>query len=226
LEIGAGCGALTGLFCERVKSVTAVELSKRRAEIIEARYKEYDNLEIIAGNFSEIDFNTQYNYITLIGVLEYAKKFVDDNNPISSFLSRISNLLKKDGKIIIAIENRFGLKYFAGAPEDHTGLLFNSIEGYNNNVGIETFGKNELINILTTNNFKDISFYYPYPDYKLPQTIYSDLFLPDFSEFLTNAINYDQKRYQLFNERLAFPNIINNQLFDIFSNSFLIFAEK
>ena len=31
LEIGAGCGAITGLLCDKCQKVTAVELSKRRA---------------------------------------------------------------------------------------------------------------------------------------------------------------------------------------------------
>ena len=33
LEIGAGCGAVTGILCQKAEKVTAVELSKRRAEI-------------------------------------------------------------------------------------------------------------------------------------------------------------------------------------------------
>ena len=33
LEIGAGCGAITGMLCEKAGHVTSVELSKRRSEI-------------------------------------------------------------------------------------------------------------------------------------------------------------------------------------------------
>lgn len=33
---------------------------------------------------------------------------------------KISGYLKEDGKLLIAIENKFGLKYWAGS-EDHTG---------------------------------------------------------------------------------------------------------
>ena len=33
LEIGAGCGAVTGLFCERLDRVVAIDLSKRRSSI-------------------------------------------------------------------------------------------------------------------------------------------------------------------------------------------------
>ena len=33
LEIGSGCGAISGLLCERMKKVVSVELSKQRADI-------------------------------------------------------------------------------------------------------------------------------------------------------------------------------------------------
>ena len=37
LEIGAGCGAITGLLCDKCQKVTAVELSKRRATATQVR---------------------------------------------------------------------------------------------------------------------------------------------------------------------------------------------
>ena len=72
LEIGAGMGAVTGALCEKVRKVTSVELSKKRASSIISRCdKKYDNLELIIGNFNDIKFDRKYDYITLIGVLEY-----------------------------------------------------------------------------------------------------------------------------------------------------------
>jgi hypothetical protein len=54
LEIGAGCGALTGMFCEKLKKIVAVELSRKRSEIIEQRYRNNNNLEILVGNFDDM----------------------------------------------------------------------------------------------------------------------------------------------------------------------------
>ncbi len=39
LEIGSGCGAISGLLCERMKKVVSVELSKQRADINMARHE-------------------------------------------------------------------------------------------------------------------------------------------------------------------------------------------
>ncbi|MFA5324280.1 MAG: class I SAM-dependent methyltransferase, partial [Smithella sp.] len=94
LEIGAGCGALTGLFCEKVTKVTAVELSKKRAEIIEARYENKNNLSIFVGNLMDIAFEEKFDYITLIGVLEYANKFIDSQNPFADLIIKVKQLLK------------------------------------------------------------------------------------------------------------------------------------
>ena len=56
LEIGAGCGALTGLFCEKVKEVVVVDLSRKRAEIIANRHRKNSNLEIVVGKRVNICF--------------------------------------------------------------------------------------------------------------------------------------------------------------------------
>ncbi len=223
LEIGAGCGALTTLFVDKVKFVTAIELSKRRSEIVYYRCKEAKNLEIIVGNFENIKLKRKYDYITLIGVLEYAAKFFKtDSNPFLSMLRKVKNLLKENGTLIIAIENEFGIKYFSGSPEDHTGNVFEGLEGYTSS-DIRTFGKDELINLILDAGFKDINFYYPYPDYKFPFLIYSDEYMPDVASLFENvSLNLDRERSSLFNENKVMSNLLLNSRLDFFANSFLI----
>jgi hypothetical protein len=63
------------------------------------------------------------------------------------------------------------------------------------------------------------------PDYKLPNIVYSDDYLPDETACFDDASpNFDQPRYNLFNENLAYKNIIKNKMFDFFANSFLVIA--
>lgn len=223
LEIGAGCGALTGLFCEKVHKVFAVELSKRRAEIVARRHRDKDNLEIYVGNLTDINFESKFDYITLIGVLEYAGKFNKSKQTYVNFVKYIKSLLNPGGILIVAIENKFGLKYWAGAREDHTGRYFDGIEGYPVNSAIVTFSKDELTEIIGS-SFDSIKFYYPLPDYKLPQQIYSDEYQPHLGQFCGYTPNYDQDRIRLFNEQLTMDNIIASNKFDFFANSFLVVA--
>ena len=223
LEIGGGMGAITEVLCEKCKNVVSVELSKNRALSIEARNQDKDNLEIIVGNLNDIDFkDRKFDYITLIGVFEYAMSFTNTDNPYIDFLNNIKRLLKPDGKILIAIENKFGMKYWLGAPEDHTCVKYDGITGYENVNNVRTFGKDEIINILNQCGLKNTKFYYPLPDYKLPSLIFSDEYLPTV-ETIENYIPYYYEGTKVeFDEIKAYKEVIKNNKFDFFANSFLI----
>jgi len=222
LEIGGGCGAITGALCDSLDEVTVVELSKRRATINFERHKSYDNLEIIVANLNDIKFEKKFDYITLNGVLEYAGSFTKTDQPYEDFLKQIKHYLKPDGKLIIAIENRYGLKYFSGAKEDHTSKEFDSITGYKNNETVRTFGKKELEELLSKSGYPTQEFYFPHPDYKMPMEIYSSDWLPSSTSNLAPAPNFDYERYELFNETDAYRGIIENGQYEFFANSFLV----
>jgi SAM-dependent methyltransferase len=227
LEIGAGCGALTGMFCKKLKKVVAVELSRKRSVIVSQRCRNVRNLEILVGNFNDMEFNEFFDYVTLVGVLEYAKSFIHGHKPHDDILRRASELLNPGGQLILAIENKYGLKYWAGSREDHTAGLFDGIQGYSNqDTSHETFGRQELIDLITRSGFENIHFYYPHPDYKIPHEIFSDHYLPGIHQTLTDAPNFDRDRLNLFSEKRAFLGLIRNGMFGFFANSFLIIATK
>lgn len=228
LEIGSGCGAITGTLAEQAGQVQCIELSKKRSMINAYRHREKTNINILLGNFEEIEPNLveKYDWITLIGVFEYSEKYIGTSEPYKEMLLRTKRHLKPNGKIVIAIENRLGLKYWAGCTEDHVGKYFEGIEGYANTEGIKTFSKKELENIIRKAGNWKIDFYYPYPDYKLPMTIYSDKHLPVNGELNNTRYNFDRERLQLFDETRVYDGIINNGLFQEFSNSFLVILEE
>lgn len=223
LEIGCGLGAVTGLLCDRCAKVTAVELSKRRATAAQLRCREKDNLEIIVGNLNDIEFTEKYDYITLIGVLEYQGTFTESSNPYKDFLLKIKSLLKEDGKLLVAIENKYGVKYWCGATEDHTGIPFDGINQYKISGGkVRTFAKEELRELLNDSGFEDTYFYYPLPDYKLPSVIYSEKYLP--KNILENMVPYyiPSADTLVADEKNLYKDIIQNNVFEFFANSFLV----
>ena len=226
LEVGAGCGALTGLFCERVKRVVAVELSRRRARITAERYPDTSNLEILVGNVDEIPLAESFDYITLIGVLEYTKSFISTSDPYSRLFDILLPRLREDGTILIAIENRFGLKYWAGIADDHTGSLFEAISTPVPGKRIETFSRQGLISLLHRNGLYDLHFYYPHPDYKLPREIFSDAYLPGLTSMLDEAPCYGHTGLRIFDERLGFFSLIREGMYPWFANSFLVLARR
>ena len=80
--------------------------------------------------------------------------------------------------IVIAIENKLGLEYFAGCKEDHLGTYFSGVESYPQGGYVRTFSRPGLEKIFNECGVNEYHFYYPYPDYKLPLEIYSDEWLP------------------------------------------------
>lgn len=224
LEIGSGCGAITGALAQKAEKVTCIELSRKRSLINAYRNQDKNNIEILVGNFIDIEkgIKEKYDYITLIGVFEYAEYYISSKEPYRNFLKTIDKYLKKDGKIIIAIENKLGLKYWAGCKEDHVGKYFEGIENYPTTYGVKTFAKNEIEHIIESCGFSNYEFYYPYPDYKLPTCIFSDKYLPKEGELNNNIRNFDTGRMILFDETKVYDSIIKEGLFPIYSNSYLI----
>lgn len=226
LEIGSGCGAISGCLCKKAGRVVGIELSKRRSLINAYRNHDCTNLEIIVGNFKNIKLEEKFDYITLIGVLEYAGSYMDGDNPYVRMLQKVKSYLKPDGKIIIAIENKMGLKYLNGAREDHVGRSFAGVEGYRGISGVRTFSKPELCRILDAAGLQNHRFYYPVPDYKLPCSIYSDAYMPQMGDIRIWGENYDGARIALYNEGIVFDQVCEDQKFDYFSNSFLVVCNE
>lgn len=223
LEIGAGCGAITGALCRKTEKVVSVELSKRRASINYERHKQIDNLEIRVGNLNDMEFDDKFDYVILNGVFEYAMSYTDGDKPYHRFLLNMLKFLKKDGKVLIAIENRLGLKYFAGAPEEHTDAFVEGINGYEFNESVRTFSKHELIQILDDCGLTFNRFYYPYPDYKFPTEIFTDESLKHM-EYGKEYYNFLDKRMELFNESLVAKTLAKEDVVAVFANSFLVEA--
>lgn len=224
LEIGAGCGAITGVLAKKAGSVSCVDLSKKRSMINAYRHMDCDNITIHVGNFQDIEpsLPVDYDYICLIGVFEYAKSYIGGETPFETFLNIVKRHLKKDGRIVIAIENKFGLKYWAGCKEDHTGAFYSGIEGYPDGGPARTFTRNGLEAIFENCGIEEYAFYYPYPDYKFMVSLYSDEYQPKIGELSMNMRNFDRDRLVVFDERKAFDNILREGLFPLYANSYLV----
>lgn len=223
LEIGAGCGALTGMLAQRARHVTSCELTMKRAKILYQRHKAFDNLEIFVGNFLDVQFNEKFDYIVVNGVLEYARGIMGSecDDPFSAFLSHAQSYLKPDGIILLSIENRLGLKYLAGAPEDHVGKSFVGINGYKNGEHVQTFSKSELEELFSRAGLSVHRWYYPYPDYKFPTEIFTDDSVNS-RKPVSQDIPFDMRRADLFDKEAVYETLMKDQTAGKFSNSFLV----
>ncbi len=101
-----------------------------------------------------------------------------DLTPQREFLRTIETVLKPGGTLILAIENRMGVKYLAGAGEDHTGRVYDSIEGYPVGTVARTFSRTELGGLLSGAGLSP-TFYQAFSDYKLTRVVMSDALLDE-----------------------------------------------
>lgn len=232
LEIGAGCGAITRFLGECGGRILAVEGSCRRAAIAAARTRDLDNVTVLAESFEQFEWPAQFDVITLIGVFEYADVFIHAESPPQAMLQRVCSLLKPDGVLIMAIENQLGLKYFAGAVEDHTGKPMYGIEGRYRTGQAHTFGRAALSDMLCKAGFGEVEFMLPFPDYKLPASVVTKAGLNSKS-FDAAALAWQTVRRdpQLpptcnFSLELSWPAIFSNGLALDMANSFLVAASR
>lgn len=174
LELGAGCGAITRQLGEAAGEVWAVEGGPTRAACAAARTADLSNVRVFCSDFQAIEFGRSFDVVTLIGVLEYSPVFFRTDDPFLDCLRLARAALRPGGVLLLAIENQLGLKYLLGSPEDHTGKPYDGVQDLYKPAGVRTVGRAELSRLLTAAGFPATAFQYPFPDYKLPQWVFTE----------------------------------------------------
>ncbi|MEG0872455.1 MAG: methyltransferase [Clostridia bacterium] len=228
LEIGAGLGEITGALCDMNNKVTSIVFSKEDATAISNRWKSKTNLEIICGELKNINLDKKYEYITLFNVLENANKIIEDDSiknidAVKKILEFAKENLKENGKILIATNNKFGIKNFAGSKYSKDYYSFSSITGNESTDFPIHMSKKELVSVLNNTGLLEYNFFYPLPDYRLTNVIFSDKYLPccENSKLKYN-LYYSEFENILFDEYSALKQLVNEDKFPFFANSFFV----
>ncbi len=179
LELGSGCGAISRYLGELGKQVDAVEGSAARAELGAMRCRDLNNVRVINANYNDLELpEGYYDLILFVGVIEYASKFHPDAESDSAaartILGQSRKHLTPSGVILVAIENRLGLKYMLGAHEDHYAKRYIGINGYRESAGIATYSQAEWRQLIEEVGFNNVAFSYPFPDYKIPRVVLAE----------------------------------------------------
>ena len=230
LEIGCGCGAITRYLGELGNVVTALDGSLKRCTIAAERCRNLPDVKVFCDNFQHFDSPERFDVVTLIGVLEYSTVYIKDPHPVKSMLEGVKKFLRPGGIVLIAIENKLGLKYWAGAPEDHTGQAYLGLENRYTPSTAVTFGKKEIQEILQQVGFTQHTLFYPFPDYKLPDTLVTEPGMQeetfDVPMLLLEEFEYVQSEYYTnhFSTSLVSPELKKNGLLADLANSFMVVA--
>lgn len=211
LQVGADYGALTGLFLTKVSEVTVLDPSEESLNVVKMRYRGDKKLTLVCGDLMTAGGGAAdslpsdggllqaggYDYVTVIGTLTAEYS-------LKQQLEAAQALLAPGGVLLLAVCNTFGIKYFAGAERDEV-----------------TATKKELEALLAGGRF-----FYPVPDYRIANEVYSDRYLPKKGD-LTGALTvYDYPQYTSMDVGAAYDAVCENGQFDNFTNSFLVIWEK
>lgn len=244
LEIGSGCGAITRFLGEQGGVVDAVEGSLRRAEITRMRCRDLENVTVIQSDFNVLHLpKDYYDLAVLTGVIEYAGKFSKDGeDPMEAavaMLGRITGSLRPGGSLVIAIENRLGFKYIAGAGEDHFSRPWVGLGNYpdcddpeyKEKKGIRTWDKGQWQQIIQGLEGVRDSWYYPFPDYKLATSLLSEEFIqtsPSAGSCLSRirSRDYTAVWYPPLNEQLFWQTAAAAGTIEQMANSFVIVLQR
>ena len=235
LEVGAGCGAISRFLGECGASVVAVEGSAARAAVAAARCRDLDSVSVVVDTFDRLPVEPTFDVVCLIGVLEYARLYfpAHDGDAVDAMLAHAVRYLRPGGRLVLAIENQLGLKYFAGYREDHVAQPMFGIEDLYASNGVVTFGKAELATRLHRAGLAELEWLYPFPDYKLPVSVLTERALSahgniDLSPLLSASVVADPQVPDDFGFSLeqAWRPVFRNRLAGELSNSFLLVASS
>lgn len=145
----------------------------------------------------------KFDYIFVqddIQKIEMAKQYVEPN-----------------GTILLFLNNRFGIHYFAGDKQN--GKAFDTICSENCNV----YSKKEIEQILQNHGFQNYKFFYALPNYENPSVIFSDEYLPDYTDtkLLYNNV-YPENTALVFQELQALKQLTKAGEFAFFANSYIV----
>lgn len=215
MELSDGFGGLTGLLSQRAQNVTVIEPSIYRAKCIKKRYEKCNNLTVIAGDLKTLSLNRIFDYIIV-------EKTINTENDLKKMIQRTCHFLKEAGRLLFVCENRIGMRYWCGVPDPFSNRPFSGIRGLGDNVMMT---RKELIDFLEKNKIiSGWSLYYPFPDHRLPQAIYSDNYLPKTS-IRDRVISYylpQEKRGLVCLEDEISDELIVNNIFHVLANSFIV----
>ncbi len=203
--------------------VNQISLEKRD-NIKECAMDTSEHCEECQGNLdsANIDEKESYDIIIAVDTIEYAFDVVH-------VLRFIRSLLKPDGKLLVAADNRLGIRYFCGDQDIFTGKNYDSIENYRHLLPWEretitgrTYSKAELLCFLEKAGFLKHCVYSVFPRISNPQLLLAEDYMPNEALDIRVFPEYNNPDIVFLMEEELYPDLMKNGLLHGMANGFFI----
>lgn len=238
LDIGCGPGSLTIPLAKICKEVYALDATLPRLRFLDIRRRNegLDNIIPMHASAVSLPFRGPcFDYILMNGVFEYLGEWHEHADPKvtqQNSLQTIHGLLKKNGHIFIAIENRYGFD-FVYKERDHSKLYMTSILPrsaanwitmalHKKQYRTYTHSFNNYNKMLRKAGFRSIAFYYVWPDYRDPKYIFAERDRNIFKYYLEHFIKHEASKLEYYFFKMAYKFGIERH----FVSNFIIVGQK
>ena len=248
IDYGSMWGVLSVGMAKRGHHIIAVDQTYDSLKFLKLRATEesLENIHLVNDDIRDVNFKNIADYALVNGVLEWipetSEVVVDDyfkkssflkkekkSNQILkkpremqiSFLKKIYESLKKEGQLLLAIENKLHYGYLLGQPDPHVNLKFTTFLPRNlSNIISRVFRKkeyrthiysfSELKALLREAGFSKIDDFCCFPMYHFPSLI-----VPNSKEGIRQYETYENKDIITWKQKLVF------RYFEIFLMKYL-----
>lgn len=163
----------------------------------------------------------EYDYILAVSVLESCQK-------PKQLLHACKNLLAKDGKLLLATDNRLGIRYFCGDRDPYTERNFDGIENYRRVSAVDKekmegriMDKATVEVALQEAGFVSWQSFSVFPNIDAAQLLYAQDYLPEEDLSMRYFPMYNHPDTVFLEEQYLYESLIKNNMFHQMANGYL-----
>lgn len=163
-----------------------------------------------------------YDIMIVVDILEYAKDAI-------ALLKYAKSLLKPDGKLLLAADNRLGIRYFCGDQDFFTNKNYDSIENYRHLLYWEreamkgrAYAKAEISGFLEEAGFSKHRFFSVFPRISNPQLLLAEDYAPNEALDIRVFPEYNSPDTVFLMEEELYPSLMENKLLHGMANGFFV----
>lgn len=179
-------------------------------------------VDVVKNITIDINLCKEYDYIVIIDMFE---RMV---NPTEALII-LKKCVKKDGHILIAVDNRLGMRYFCGDRDPYTGRNFDGVENYLRvssmdwkNICGRCYSKAEINDILMEAGLNNVKYYSVFPNIQETQLVYAQGYEPEENLNSRYFPSYNYPDTVFLEEEFMYEDLIKNDMFHQMANSYLI----